>query len=190
MDLSKIRNAINSDIQLEVSSDYKVLTLKEHDTSAKLKALKISGLDNETVAFELDSKKISQVCLAFNKSAKYINKASDAIIITSKDNKLYCVICELKSDCPKRIDFTNQMKASKLFLSYLKENLNCFYDYEMDTRNIINILFTTKRIHKQTLRKRDAQVKTFNNTTYFEESCNRGHSNISTVHIKKYLTSI
>ncbi len=125
------------------------LVLEENDPGATLKEVKLRGFDySNTVAFKLDvpGKRISNY---LNPSAEKINKACDGIIFTQIKGVNYVFFCELKSKKPKEQECIIKYRNSALFVGYILNIIEEFYDIKVEFERKY-LLFDTKKTSKKT----------------------------------------
>lgn len=175
MPIANIDKVISASVKITRCSTTGSVVIKENAENAKLRGVKIVGLEQDCLAFKLDDKneKNSQISRYINKSQKNVNKGCDGIIATKFGEKYYILVCELKSDNPK--GFEEQMKSSHAFLDYIQSLLERFFDSSISEFVRVNVLFSTK-VYKMPVspRKAKPQKLSRNGVEYLHQTCRPG----------------
>jgi len=179
MVIDNLKKLINNEVHIGIETEHGFFKIKETEPNAKLKEVKIEGIDiNSTFAFKLDYKdyRLSQY---LNPAEKDILKACDAIIFTIYEGKGYIFICELKSFDLKKNDVISKIKSSNIFLDYINAILKTFYeesDFEFFKRK--NVLFHRQKLRKTGSRPKQMIEPEFKENTSFYKAYNYRKINI------------
>ncbi|MCX6152615.1 MAG: hypothetical protein NT007_00485 [Candidatus Kapabacteria bacterium] len=186
--INKLKITISEESQKQILCGDKFIKIKEDKSSAKLKAVTIDKFhkNDHIFGFSLDLERFKQLSLYVNR--KNYNKGCDGIIVVVRNNHVYFLICELKSNNPKQKDYLNQINNSEAFICYLIKALNYFdnIDIKKENLSIIRLLFDTQNINKAILRPNDNKPKLIKGNIY-KIDCFEGDS--STFPIKYFLDS-
>ena len=173
MIIDELKEIIDPGVRIPIDADKKILKIKEEALDAKLKVIKITGLNvKSTFAFKLDIEK-KQLSPYLNRSKKNINKGCDAIIITiTEKGKGYLFICELKSYSHKDHEVIAKMENSSLFLDYVNTIFKKFCNIKTGGLEAFSkkyILFHLVKINKRTSRpKQNITHETINNLAVYK----------------------
>ena len=114
------------------------LSIKENDSCAVLKDLRINEVPDGSVAFELDhapsgalkvrlKNAFNQLsCLIHGSHAK-ANKRCDFVIVSPGESSSKIILGEMKSRSPKRADCSAQLRNSELYVNYLLSLLSEYH---------------------------------------------------------------
>ena len=173
--IEKLKITINKNSQKKITYNENFITIKENSIGSKLKAVTINGFipNDKTFAFSLDIGK-NKICYYIDR--KNFNKGCDGIIFLIRENKLYILLCELKSDNPQKKDYENQLKSSEAFVSYILKAVKIFDNIIIpnDFIKLIKILFYTKSLNKGITYSSNRTSKIKNDIHIF--GCEEGHS--------------
>lgn len=146
--ISELKKTISKKAQKSVlvCESESFIKIKECDPSAKLKAIAIDTFkkDDSFFAFTLDVKDYKQLSLYINR--ENYNKGCDGVVVLLREDKIYVLLCELKSGRSKPKDYANQLKSSEAYLFYIFQALEVFGDFTCLKGNIkyVRLLFDTK----------------------------------------------
>ncbi len=175
----KLKITIEKKAQKKIVYNDEFIKIKEDAPDSKLKAITIDKFEpqDKTFAFSLDLKKVNKISYYINR--ENFNKGCDGIIFLLRNNNLFILLCELKSDRPKKRDFENQLKNSEAFVYYLLKAIDIFDDIQIPQKQIIikGLLFDTRT------NKGNAYIK--NKPTTYRFGCEEGDK--TTFPIKKLL---
>jgi hypothetical protein len=187
--INELKKTISAESQKKVLVNERFVKIKEDNPNSKLKSVTISNFDknDKIFAFSLDISKYKQLSFYINRL--HYNKGCDGVVVLKRDEKIYVMICELKSSRPKPKQFINQIKSSEAFIYYIFKALNIFgnSDFSIDNLNIIRILFdTTNPVKVQVRQYNQKPIKIHDNIYKFD--CYEGDSSV--FHINTFLDII
>lgn len=179
-------------VKSEDSSKGWEVKLIEKAKNTKTSEITLYGFSEETICFKLDAQILKcnkegverwvdrRMSEYLNPNARFINKGSDAVIITKLAKKWYAFICELKSNHEGKYEL--QMLNTRLFVEYVErliQSIQQCIDCKQQKRSKLIyrfILFNYKKLNKRrgltnkptsdnsSLRCRDS--KTLKNSVY------------------------
>lgn len=152
--IANLSNVINSDLHIPIIS--KQITINEPKNDNGCKKVILKSTSKNIFAFSLDYQ-LKDKCKMFpffHQSLANITKVNDGIIFYKKDNDIFVLLIELKSN--NLGDYTKQLQAGKNFILYLINMLNLTFNknYQIDNNNIRCIIFS-----KNTKKKRNKKRK-------------------------------
>lgn len=168
------QDLLRPELFLSISGDGELL-IKENDKCAILRKLRIMGVPDGSVAFELDytpkgqlKKKpknaFSQLSCLVCRSHPNANKRCDFVIISPGKGKSKIILGEMKSRSPKSADCFAQLRNSELYVNYLLSLLSEYHEQEITPEYKKVVLFVglpistkapTQQKHKQRPKVRD-----------------------------------
>lgn len=148
----KFHNLINEFLCEQINEKSVLLEEKNNTTTNTLQNIGVSNLPDNVFVISLDKKveyrkKYKQQFnnLLNNKkpNGKYINKSCDGVFISYEDtaNCVDLIFCELKSEDPKANTYEYQLINSKLFVDYVINLYNCFYNSNITVNKFSFVLF-------------------------------------------------
>jgi hypothetical protein len=149
--LEFIKDIVNTWVVLDICTDNQTLTVKENESSSKIKKLHIQGIPNNTFAFTLDYKAskaqnphcFQQLSCYSNKKTKFINKGCDLVLIFSTEDRSWKIlILDLKSDRLEKED-EKQLVNSELYVRYLLSMAEEYYNVDIEKVKFIRVIVTT-----------------------------------------------
>jgi len=180
--IEKLKCTIVIEAQKKIVYNDEFIKIKEDTPNAKLKSITINKFNSQdiTFAFSLDLPEFNTVNKISYINKKNINKGCDGIIFLLRNNNLFILLCELKSDKPHKRDFENQLKSSEAFVYYLLKIISIFDDIQIPEKQVIfkRLLFDT-RINKNTTHMKNQKY------SIYRIGCDEGDKN--TFPIKKLL---
>jgi hypothetical protein len=153
----------------EKDGEYSV-TLTEDDKTAKLKELKIYNVPKNTILLPLH--KYSELLLGYALKDIFnadigIFKCCDYLLITMRDNELYLIFIEMKSEKYSTGDIKRQFKGATCFIEYCNAAIRHFYDMPLLKSMPLNMryyLVYQKGLNKwPTAKTIDPQPQSFDN---------------------------
>lgn len=151
------------------------LLVKEYDSCAILKKLRIQRVPNGSVAFKLDYSPSSKSkmklrnlwgqlsCLISSSHAK-ANKRCDFVIVSPGESSSKIILGEMKSRKLKRADCSAQLRNSELYVNYLLSLLSEYHEQAITPEYKKVVFFVvssikskapTQQKHKQELSEHD-----------------------------------
>ena len=114
------------------------LSIKENDSCAVLKDLRIKRVPDGSVAFELDhapsgelkvklKNAFSQLSCLIHGSHERANKRCDFVIVSLGESSFKIILGEMKSRRPKRAECSAQLRNSELYVDYLLSLLSEYH---------------------------------------------------------------
>lgn len=171
--LSELRQLLNPGVISGLDTTH-IMTanvkLKEDNVNAKTKEILVNIPTHNALVFQLDKKTKPHraVCVKsffiLNCSKKYLNCACDYVIAFIINNKLWFVLCELKSDSVSGA--TQQLYYSTPFIEYIVSLLK-YHCKQTITHEIRYVLFSTNPKLAKTL-TRIKPIKVIDKTTGIE----------------------
>lgn len=173
--ISTVNNTINSKLIIPIISNE--ITISEDKDNTKCKQISLRcGNKNRFIAFTLDTciPKNNHRFPFFNQAQGIINKANDGIILHIKDNELYVLLVELKSDNLGM--YLKQLKCGISFTKYLINIINIAFNksYTLNESNIRCIIASTRKTVRKTGTKREnINFNVIDNLLVTEQQCNQ-----------------
>ena len=174
--ITNLSYTINSDLHIKINSkEIKIIEPKNKDKEGSCQKIILKVASKSFFAFTLDYdlKDKCKMFPFFNQSLGDIKKANDGIIFCKKDNTIYVLLIELKSD--NLGDYKKQLQAGKNFTLYLQNMLNMVFNksYKIKEENIKCLVFTTRITpRKQKSSRRNILFQNINGLNISELQCN------------------
>lgn len=178
--LSNLSDTINSDLLLTQTS--KEIELSE--ATADCKKVILTSSSKKFFAFSLD-RQFAHSCKMFpffKQSTSVINKVNDGIIFYIKNNEIFVLLIELKSN--HLSEYKKQLQAGKNFVFYLQSILNSSFSksYIIKDNNIKCLVFSLRKTaRKQSSSRKKIKYKLDCGLNIAELECNETH------HIEKFM---
>lgn len=150
--LAAIKEIINPDVVLDITTGDKRLTLKEQGADSKLKKLHIQDVPADAFAFTLDHQPGKRDNRLFKQLSCYVdvgndkgvNKGCDLILLVPQNgNQWIVLIFDLKSDKPKIEATKKQLLNSELYVRYLMTMVKHHYDVDTNSVEYKRAIVTT-----------------------------------------------
>lgn len=185
--LESLKEIINPEVLLPICQD--TLIAKECDRSATLKKLYIKNVPPHSIALTLDYKAngFSQLSPYLNKDNDIgINKTCDIVIITKRDEKILdIVLCDMKSEKPRRKKTILQLRNSEQYIRYVLELLKEFYKISTQEIFVYRIVTSNNRnISKKPTYPKNSMLTNEPFTSKNVEVSNKGDAHISYASLK------
>lgn len=149
--MKELIEVLNPSIILNFDTQKGIINLQETDMASTLKQITLTGLSDELIC-SFDQRKIKQFSDFLSKKLKNINSKADFVIFKTKQKRVECIICELKSNSIKGI--SEQFLYTKLFIEYVFSLIRAYYEIDFAI-NYRFLLFSTK-VNKPTVSNRSA----------------------------------
>ena len=146
MMLAAFKEIINPDVIIDIATSDKLLILIENSPESKIRELHIQGVPENSFAFALEYRPPGKPQKWLKQLSYYVksdndigvNKGCDLILLVPQKNDHWVVlICELKSDKPKKGDTEKQLLNSELYIRYLMSMVNSYYQPKFNNAKII-----------------------------------------------------
>jgi hypothetical protein len=172
--LTNLSNTIHEDFAIALPSQE--IEISENNSNCKKVILKTSK--ENVFAFSLD-RKLKQPCKVFsffNSSTKGINKVNDGIVFYCKNDEIFVLLVELKSN--KLGDYKKQLQAGKNFTNYLLSVVNSSFSkkYILKDEHIKCLVFSLRKTsRKQSTKKNKMSFEEINGLHIAELECNSSY---------------
>jgi len=143
----KLHNLINEKLTFQNNENSILLEEKRNIFADTLQNVGISELPQNIFVVNLDKiiedqhKTFQYFNDLLNKSANFINKSCDGVIINYENNNIDLVFYELKSKDLTAINYETQLVNTKIFFDYLFTLYNFFYNKDAKIRKLKFVLF-------------------------------------------------
>ena len=148
--IAAIREIINPDVVLNITTGDQELVLKEPAPDSKIKRLRIKGVPESSFAFTLDHqpKKNNRLykqlsCYVDVSNQKGINKGCDLILLVPNENGFTVLLFDLKSKKIKVKDVEKQLLNSELYVRYLMAMVQNYYGIDINNIEYKRSIVTT-----------------------------------------------
>lgn len=173
------KNLLRPELLLTIS-DSGELTIKETETDAVLRELKIKRIPDGSAAFELDYAPSGQLKTklknAFSQLSCYVhgshpkaNKSCDFVIVSPGIDQSKIILGDLKSRNPRKVDCAAQLRNSELFLVYVLSLISEYHkkDIKPEFKKVIFFVTSPTNTKAPTQQKNKQKPKEHDGVTYF-----------------------
>jgi len=183
--IKHLSDALNKELSIDIiSKEITIQELQNKEKNSSCKKVTLKTTSKSLIAFSLDTKISGQsrIFPFFNNSLGSINKANDGIIFYKKDNNIFVLLIELKSN--NLGSYKHQLQAGKNFILYLNNMLNLTFSkkYNIKDENIKCLVFSTRKTERKFQKTRKNIIfEDIDGLNIVELQCNEIH------YIEKFL---
>lgn len=156
------------------------LSVKENDTGAALKTLRIKRVPDGSVAFELDhvpsgdlrarlKNAFCQLSCLVHGSHPKANKSCDFVIVSPGEGSSKIILGDMKSRSPKRAACSAQLRNSELFLGYLLSLLSEYHERKItpEFKKVVFFIVSPTNSKAPTQQKNRPKPQEHGGVTYY-----------------------